>query len=107
MNGFAKFGFLHSIGMIYRMHFPIRTQMGELVSIPTVKNIGPCSLSEPSAALAHLLRQRLDGAGTITVHYSSAICTAMQAGVLVSGNPSVRVDDLEIPAQIVERNLEL
>ncbi|XP_048373451.1 protein ANTAGONIST OF LIKE HETEROCHROMATIN PROTEIN 1-like [Sphaerodactylus townsendi] len=104
MDGFAHLGFPHCIGAIDGMHILIRAPGGRMDESGNCKKNCSIFLQGTVDHTGRFINAEVGWSGRshdAFIFQNSALCTAMDAGVFVPGNPTLDLNGVQVPALMV------
>ncbi|XP_077188605.1 endonuclease 8-like 2 isoform X1 [Paroedura picta] len=104
MDGFAHLGFPHCIGAIDGMHILIRAPGGRIDEYGNCKKNCSILLQGTVDHSGRFINAEVGWRGQtqdVLVFQDSTLCTAMDAGVFVPGNPTMDINGVQVPALMV------
>ncbi|XP_054842101.1 uncharacterized protein LOC129334205 [Eublepharis macularius] len=104
MDGFAHLGFPHCVGAIDSMHILIRAPRGRTDEYGNFKKHYSILLQGTVDHSGRFINAEVGWSGRTRgafVFCNSTLCTAMDAGVFVPGNPTIEINGVQVPALMV------
>uniref|UniRef100_A0A8D0E4K9 DDE Tnp4 domain-containing protein n=1 Tax=Salvator merianae TaxID=96440 RepID=A0A8D0E4K9_SALMN len=107
MDGFRKMGFPHCVGVLDAIHVPVTSSTGQAEELGDHKASHSVQLQGTTDHTGQFIDIELGWSGRNHdefIFYNSALYQAMDKGTFVPGNPTITIQNVQIPPLILGNN---